>query len=255
MGEERFTGVIGSTRNGVMRVTSPSNNATFSADELIVTDPNNGRHYQLRGFKASIDITSINDENPTKNTLPENGFIAIYAIFDPEYYKSSYYIIDATNTIVPEVYDGSALPSGYTASALVSVWRISSGKLVVGFQNDREVNISRDLLLRTSVYSNTLFSQWNELDISSVIPPNASWIEVDIAGITGTKQHFYASGICGEVDSNRMPLYGVTWPTFVGTGQIPASFPLINKQKLYYLFTQGDGTFDGGVIYSKKYKF
>jgi hypothetical protein len=49
--------------------------------------------------------------------------------------------VNATSAAAPSIYGGANMPSGYTYSALVSLWGTNaSGQLRVGYQSDRNIN-------------------------------------------------------------------------------------------------------------------
>lgn len=249
-----LTGVIGETRNLRMIISTPTATGNITADEIILGTSVGGSQYRLGNFNQVINLATTGPGGMDVGSI-NNGYVAIYAIFNPSTGKSALLGFDATNTVAAEAYSGNSMPAGYTASALVSVWRVASGSLVVGYQLDREVSIGRSILMTTSSYSSSLTAPWNPLDISPIVPPNTKWVEIDMAGVTGTNSAFYSSGITGAVDANNLPLYGTTWPSYLGAAQVPASVLITKRQTVYYLFTQTEGKFNSGLIYAKKYKF
>lgn len=248
------TGVLGQPLNLKMNIPFASATATLTADEVLVESSLGGSQYRLANVNKTFNLGITGAGGMDVGTLTA-GYVAIYLIYNPLNGTSALLGVNTTNVVAPEVYGGNAMPAGYTASALVSVWRVASGKLVVGYQSGREISVSRDPLLITSSYSSSLSAPWNSLDISPIYPPNTTWVEVDVAGITGTNTAFYSSGVSGAVDANNLPSHGVTWPSYLGTGQAPASAFITKKQTFYYLFTQSTGNFNSGLIYSKKYRF
>lgn len=72
------------------------------------------------------------------------------------------------------VYGGTNLPSGYAASALVSVWPTnSSGQFVVASQTDRQIDISSVTVLNIA----SSVSSYTALSISSIVPKNARTVK------------------------------------------------------------------------------
>ena len=165
---ESFSGVVGQSRNARMSVAAASATATFSADELIVED-SAGRQYRLGSFSKTINLATTGAGGMDTGVAPATGFVALYAIYNPTTDMSSLLAVNATSVEAPEIYRGSSLPLGYTASALVSVWGISKSKFKTGTQHGRVINIDRQTAITTTATINTL----TELSIAAIVPKNA----------------------------------------------------------------------------------
>ncbi|MGE4877357.1 phage tail protein [Yersinia enterocolitica] len=170
----QLTGVIGTSRNAKMSVTAASATATFTADELIVQTALGGRQYKLTSFNKTINLATTGAGGMNTGAVPAAGFVALYAIYNPTTLTSALLAVNATSAAQPEVYGGGNMPSGYTASALVSVWRTSGGQFVVGFQIDRAISILQTNILTTTTSTSTITS----LSIISVVPLNAKSVTV-----------------------------------------------------------------------------
>lgn len=165
---ESFSGVVGQSRNARMSVAAASATATFSADELIVED-SGGRQYRVTSFSKTINLATTGAGGMDKGVVPATGFVALYAIYNPTTDMSSLLAVNATSVDAPEIYSGSSLPPGYTASALVSVWGISESKFKAGKQHGRVINVDRQTAITTTATINTL----TELSIAAIVPKNA----------------------------------------------------------------------------------
>ncbi|HHH0149050.1 TPA: hypothetical protein ACPZOA_001257 [Yersinia enterocolitica] len=137
----QLTGVIGTSRNAKMSVTAASSTATFTADELIVQTALGGLQYKLSSFSKTINLTTTGVGGMDTGTVPANGFVALYAIYNPTTQISALLAVNASSVVAPEVYGGSNMPAGYTASALVSVLPTSSSQLAPVIQQGRRVSI------------------------------------------------------------------------------------------------------------------
>ncbi|HDL7940994.1 TPA: hypothetical protein PXP85_002813 [Yersinia enterocolitica] len=137
----QLTGVVGTSRNAKMSVTSVSATATFTADELIVQTSIGGRQYKLTSFSKTINLATTGVGGMDTGTVPANGFVALYAIYNPTTQISALLAVNASSVVAPEVYGGSNMPAGYTASALVSVFPTSSSQLAPVIQQGRRVSI------------------------------------------------------------------------------------------------------------------
>ncbi|HHH1258966.1 TPA: hypothetical protein ACPZRQ_003533 [Yersinia enterocolitica] len=137
----QLTGVVGMSRNARMSVTAASSTATFTADELIVQTALGGLQYKLTSFNKSVNLATTGAGGMDTGTVPANGYLALYAINNPTSGASALLAVNATSARVPEIYGGANMPAGYTASALVSVWRVASSQFVIGFQRGRHISI------------------------------------------------------------------------------------------------------------------
>ncbi|CCQ39968.1 hypothetical protein [Yersinia enterocolitica] len=137
----QLTGVIGTSRNAKMSVAAASATATFTADELIVQAVLGGRQYKLASFNKTINLATTGAGGMDTGTVPANGFVALYAIYNPTTQISALLAVNASSVVAPEVYGGSNMPAGYMASALVSVLPTSSSQLAPVIQQGRRVSI------------------------------------------------------------------------------------------------------------------
>ncbi|KEL44147.1 Uncharacterised protein [Escherichia coli] len=207
---ESFSGVVGQSRNARMLVAAASVTATFSADELIVED-GDGRQYRLSNFNKSVDLMNTGAGGMDTGTVPETGFVALYAIYNPTTYMSSLLAVNATTAGLPEIYGGSALPHGYTASALVSVWGISKSKFKTGMQHGRVINTDRQIAITTTAKINNL----TELSIASIVPKNARKVS-GYGSIYATSGDEKSGGLIIDVASTSSGVGRVSIGGYVG---------------------------------------
>ncbi|WP_145548589.1 phage tail protein, partial [Yersinia massiliensis] len=177
-----LTGVIGTSRNAKMSVTAASATATFTADELIVQTALGGRQYKLSSFSKTINLASTGAGGMDTGTVPAAGFVALYAIYNPTTQVSALLAVNATSVLAPEVYGGANMPAGYTASALVSVWRTASSQFTIGHQLDRNVSFPRVSILTATAGTTPLLP----INMPNYLPINAKYCSVDGAGATST---------------------------------------------------------------------
>lgn len=165
------TGVIGQSRNARMNVTSASAIADFLADELVVNSGLGGNQYRLSNVGVRITLTTTGVGGMDTGSPPATGFVAIYVIYNPANGSVGLLGVDATSSVAPEVYGGSNMPSGYTASALVAVWPTASSQLVIGNMYDRKIDLaSRTLLTSSSTNASRV------LLVTTQFPLNAKFI-------------------------------------------------------------------------------
>ncbi|HEN3366357.1 TPA: hypothetical protein U5D82_002213 [Yersinia enterocolitica] len=137
----QLTGVIGTSRNAKMSVTAASSTATFTADELIVQTALGGLQYKLSSFNKTINLATTGVGGMDTGTVPANGFVALYAIYNPTTQISALLAVNASSVVAPEVYGGSNMPAGYTASALVAVLPVATSQFGLFELSERFVSI------------------------------------------------------------------------------------------------------------------
>lgn len=160
---------IGFAVNSRMYVASASVSATFTADEVTVATGFGGRAYKISSVSKTINVSTTGSGGMDTGSVPASGFVGIYLIYNPTTQASALLAVNATSSAVSEVYAGSNMPSGYTASALVSVWRVSSSQLQPGIQRGRSIGTQQVTLLNTSTPTTTATS----LSTTAGIPLNA----------------------------------------------------------------------------------
>lgn len=134
----QVTGVVGATRNAAMSIATASATATFTADEVIVGTAFGGAQYRIGSFSKAINLATTGAGGMDTGTIT-SGYLAIYAIYNPTTGASALLGFNPSGAIAPNVYAGTNMPAGYTASALVSVWLVTSSQLGAGYQNDRDI--------------------------------------------------------------------------------------------------------------------
>ncbi|HFT8008544.1 TPA: hypothetical protein ACU9T0_006594 [Burkholderia cenocepacia] len=231
--------VVGSVRNLVMSVGTTSTSATLTADEIIVASALGGAAYKLANFSKTINIATTGVGGMDTGSAPAPGFIAIYAIYNPTTQTAALLATNATSATAPSVYGNSNMPSGYTASALVSVWPVGSGgQLGVGFQIDRFISITTTSVISTSTQQASL----TPLSMTGVVPRNAKTFQGYVA-ISSTTNANFNTNIAGS--STSIGSQASTAALSGGGASIGVSYgniPIITPQTLYYSCTVSSGT-------------
>ncbi|WP_072035342.1 phage tail protein [Dickeya fangzhongdai] len=166
-----FSGVIGTTRNAVMNIPSDSSNARFVADEIIVGTSLGGRQYRIGLFEKTIDLTKNGVGGMDAGKVPDEGFVGIYAIYNPVTMASGLLAVNATAVKLPEIYSGTNMPDGYTASALLTVVPVKTSKFTVLSVIGRQVYVPG-----AKIYSGTPNTSGVDVPVSGFIPLNARTI-------------------------------------------------------------------------------
>lgn len=243
---ESFSGVVGQSRNARMSIAAASSTATFTADELIV-ETSTGQQYRLSAFNKTINLGTTGAGGMDTGTVPTAGFIALYAILNPTNGATALLAVNATTTTAPEIYGGANLPAGYTASALVSVWRVASSQFTVGEMMGRQINTPEQPLVTVTNTVSTL----TELSVSSAIPKNAKTME----GWGLINSTAPATNNSFAVSSKSYPLgLRTQGNNNSGISSVFSNLMIAEPQKIYYQILFG-GTPTASTIYSTGYSF
>ena len=245
-------GVVGTMRNARMSVAAASQAATFTADEIVVQDGLGGAAYRLDSFNESINLATIGAGGMDTGTAPANGYVALYAIYNPTTGASALLARNATSAAQPEVYGGANMPAGYTASALVSVWPTdANGRLVTAFQNDRCINYPIVQILNTTTQGTHA-----PVAIAGAIPKNGKSVRGEIV-LFGTNTNILAGGVSGSSTG-----IGYQWAqanmSAGALSQLNGSFagvPIITEQTLFYTFSYTGGSAQSLSLFISGYTF
>ncbi|PCM49689.1 phage tail protein [Pseudomonas fluorescens] len=162
---------VGAMRN--LRVSLPvaASVATVTADQLIVEQPGVAQ-YKLANLNLSLDLTTVGAGGMDTGIAPANGSVGIYVIYNPELKVAKLLGVNATLSTAPEIYAGTNMPAGYSASALVSVWQTGASRLMnPGIQHQRSISIAR-----TVVLENGMSMSPTPISLASVVPKNAKTV-------------------------------------------------------------------------------
>ncbi|MGA4125479.1 hypothetical protein ACI2VP_05325 [Ralstonia nicotianae] len=232
----QVSGVVGQARNLSMSVATASASATLTADEIIVETALGGIRYCLSGFNKTINLATTGAGGMDTGSAPTSGYVALYAIYNPTTATAALLAVNATSSAAPNVYGGTNMPSGYTASALVSVWPTNgSGQFVVGYQTDREVDLAATTQINTTVQQASPTS----LVVSAGVPPNAKSVSGTLQ-VSTTSTSALASGVSGSSVPLNQAINSVQNANLLQTSY--ANIKLVTPQTLYYQCTTGAGT-------------
>lgn len=178
---------IGVMLNGAMTLTAASATATWSADEITVGTLLGGQKFTLGAFSQTINLATTGAGGMDTGTAPVGGFVALYAIYNPSTNTRALLATNATAAKQPQVYGGANMPTGYTASALVSIWPTNaSGLLATAYQVGRKVSVGN-----INVVSQTNPGPASLVSITPALPFNAVSIDGGLS-ITANATGAYA---------------------------------------------------------------
>lgn len=231
------TPVVGTCRNGRMVIAAQSVNGTFMADELYVQAALGGFGYKLKNINKTINLATVGANGMDVGAAPISGAIAMYVIYNPATDAWDLLGVNATVAAQPEIYGGVNMPAGYTASALVGVWRTNAtGQLVIGvLDTDRR----RVFCQRSTAFSAA--ASYPALTIASIanyVPKNAKTVVGDISGSTsgGSGQSMVLS-IASDASGTAQ-----IFPTGLQYVQVPYEIPMLTPQAAYFICTTVSGT-------------
>lgn len=227
----QLAGVIGSTRNLKCSITAASSTATFTADELVVETALGGLKYQISSLNKVINLATTGVGGMDTGAAPVSGYVAVYAILNPTTGATALLGVNTTSAVAPEVYVGSNMPAGYTASALIAVIPTTSGSLfTVGYLDGRDFYFNGVSILSTTVQQASLTS----LSISGVVPKNAKAVSgyASVNGFAAASNNLWQ--IAGSASGVGAQAFGTN-----NSGNLAnfSKVPLISLQTLYYSCT------------------
>lgn len=226
----QISGVVGSARNLRMYVDTASASATLTADEIIVESALGGLRYCLSSFSKTINLATTGAGGMDTGSAPNNGFVALYAIYNPTTLASALLAVNATAGIVPEVYGGANMPAGYTASALVAVVPTNgSGQIQQCGVLGRTVTRTQGVALSSTSAQGALTS----LSLASFVPFNArsTFVQLGMAN---------ANNACGFTFSafpDSVPTGQAVTGLYAGAGygvNISYEVPIYTAQTIWY---------------------
>ncbi|WP_339430575.1 MULTISPECIES: phage tail-collar fiber domain-containing protein [unclassified Pseudomonas] len=238
--------IAGDIRNARVSIPVAAPTATFTASEIVLGDVN-GKRVVISNFNQSINLSaSVKGLGAMDaGAAPVNGFVAMYALYNPASKSTGIIAVNATAAIAPKLLAGVA-PDGYTFSALLSILPTNaSAQFAVAEQVDRQVFYGTQVL-STTVSALTLTG----LSISAAVPLNAKSVSGNFQGTVSANG--YSMALAGSSAAIGLQTFIVN---FSGAGG--GSFldvPLLSPQTLFYRLTSA-GTFSAFAITTNSYRF
>lgn len=168
---------VGDRVNLVANITAASASATFNADQIVVATALNGLTYRLNSFSKAINLATTGAGGMDTGTAVVNGYVAIYAIYNPATQVSALLGVNEPVGKAPEIYGGANMPAGYTASALLTVLPTNaSSQFKIAYIKDRRVCESDVTAVSTSAGVTLAL-----LSIATSVPKSALTVSGSIA--------------------------------------------------------------------------
>ena len=238
--------IAGDIRNARVSIPVAASTATFTASEMVLGDVN-GKRVVISNFNQSINLSaSVKGLGAMDvGAAPVNGFVAMYALYNPASRTTGIIAVNTTAAIAPKLLAGVA-PDGYTFSALLSILPTNaSAQFAVAEQVDRQVFYGTQVL-STTVPVLTLTG----LSISAAVPLNAKSVSGNFQGTVSASG--YSMALAGSAAAIGLQTFIVN---FSGAGG--GSFldvPLLSPQTLFYRLSSA-GTFSAFAITTNSYRF
>ncbi|WP_310727008.1 hypothetical protein, partial [Burkholderia multivorans] len=233
--------VVGQARNLSMSVTAASSTASLNADEIVVGTALGGQKYLLKQFSKTINLGATGAGGMDTGSAPASGFVALYAIYNPTTGASALIAKNATTAAAPNVYGGANMPSGYTASALVSVWPTNaSSQFAIGYQLDRRITITSTIAVSTT----TQIASFTLVNAATIIPNNAKTVSGNLSIVTTNGLNAQVNIAANASGLGAQQLAAAASSGGTNSANCPfLNMPIITAQSFYWNASLQSGTF------------
>ena len=230
--------VAGTSRN-VEFITASSTTATFTADEVVVETTLGGTAYKVIGPSLTLTITNTGANGMDTGSPPTSGDLSVYLIWNPTT-STAALLGTLGSTSSGTIYSGAHMPTGYTASALVSTIKTNgSAEFGAFIQYDRTVQISQITVLSTGSGTSP-----TSIGLSSAVPAIAK-------GVSGWALTSSGQSITVQADTGST---GAVTASGLGASVTSASsfFILMKTPQAMYYYVSGGSA---GAVYVSGYTF
>jgi hypothetical protein len=241
-------GVVGSTVNLKMTVSTASASATITADEVVVKSGLAGRAWTIGSLNKLLNLANVGALGMDFGTATANSWLAIYAGLNESTGATTVFAQNVGNTFAPAIYGGANIPTGITATALLTVVPTNASgqfKPVSVRGQDVFTNIA-------TLFTGAAIVAGNPISIAGAVPANA----VAIFGELSVGSSALSSlSLTLFPDASQVGQQNMT--TTVGAGQSLtlnySSLPVTTPQQIMFTSQSTAGT-PAFNIYSTGYK-
>ncbi|TFH81814.1 hypothetical protein [Pseudomonas kribbensis] len=224
--------IVGSSLNIRMNIAAASASGTLTADEVVVKSALGSYARTISNFNKTINLATTGAGGMDTGTAPVSGFVALYAIYNPGTATAALLATNATSAAAPAVYGGANMPSGYTLSALLTVYPTNaSSQFIVGAVEGAKV-IFGPVITATQGSNN---GSYTAQSLSAVVPKNARKVGgyvIHSASSSGSVvSSFLASASSGV---GEKVLGGGSVTTNSGYNQAFEDLTIITAQTIYF---------------------
>ena len=175
-------GVVGNARRLAATLATAGTSITYTADEIIVESALGGIRQCLTSFSQTLNGATTGLGGLDTGALAASTFYAFYAAYTSSGAKGIFAQAEPVGGAT-SVYQGSFLPSGVVATALIGVWPTNgSAQFVAGYQRGAKFSYQTapNSLTAGSATSITL------VNVATLIPKCATEFSLGIAALTAS---------------------------------------------------------------------
>lgn len=192
------TSLAGDAKGVSMALTTPSANGVITAEQVVVATALNGSQFKLNSYSQTLNLAVTGAGGMDVGSAPNTGYVAIYAIYNPTTVTTSVLGTNATSSVATTIYSGSNLPSGFTYSALLSVWPTNSSlQFIVGTQHGRTIQVPEVTVLSTTTPSGSPAS----ISLTTAVPPNATSVQGNFTLNNSGGSTSYQTVLCSSTNT------------------------------------------------------
>jgi hypothetical protein len=235
--QKMYSPVIGSRVNLKGSCVAGATSITITADQIVVGTALNGQTYVLPSFNKTLNLATTGAGGMDTGTATANGWLAVYAIYNPTTQTQSILGTVETTLAASTVYGGANMPAGYTASALLAVLPISStvGQLKAVLVNGRRISVPQLLTLQTSTTQATATS----FSLTGAIPKAAVRVSGAVQ-LVSTAASLIGMALSCDGSQN------LGYQNISASGSVSLTsnwaIDILTTQTLFYFFTNNTGT-------------
>jgi len=229
-------GVTGSSGGG-------AKTATFAAQEIIAETTLGGTAFKSTNPLLTFNGATTGAGGMDTGSLPVSGNLSIYLIFNPT--TMTWALLGCLgSTSNGPVYTGANIPTGYTASVLISSLRTDGSANIVAFtQMDRSIDIAF-----VEVLSGGGANSYTAVSCAGAVPANARTVSGNFfSASVSSPQNFYVASTSTGLGAQVIQAFG-SGIDFLGAF-IEIKMP--TAQTIYYQIQPGGS----GNIYVTSYTF
>ena len=211
----------------------------FIADEVVVETTLGGTAYKVIGPSLTLTITNTGANGMDTGSPPTSGDLSVYLIWNPTT-STAALLGTLGSTSSGTIYSGAYMPTGYTASALVSTIQTNgSAEFGAFIQYDRTVQISQITVLSTGAGTSP-----TSIGLSSAVPAIAK-------GVSGWALSSSGQSITVQADTGST---GAVTASGIGASVTSASsfFILMKTPQAMYYYVSGGSA---GAVHVSGYTF
>lgn len=252
IGTSTASGIVGDIVNASMSNIVATPLGLFTADLIVTGTALNGVFYELINYSDTVNLGSVGAGGMDRGSAPLNGFVNLYAIYNPGSNTSNILAQNASGGS-STIYSGTHMPAGYTASCLIGIWPTDgSGNFAFGVQKGRSFAGVTKILVNSGTQAN-----YTAVSTTTFAPQAAISLDGSFSAQSLTNDYaaiFLASYGAGTAVGVGEVQTGIIAQAIGGTTSVTAQAPFFNlkfivPQTVYYRVT-GFGSLRGNVYVS-----